>query len=282
MQSLTFNMTQIEKLSIIIPFRQSNDRPEALWRLWNQLSYLKKICPESEIIISDQSLFAPISFPAALYFSADYVWNPSRVYSPASCKNAGAKKSSNDLILFLDIDVVPTQNMFGALSLYASRSHFKFIWFPVHFLQQGAVSFREIAKYPHLIEKKWDDQLDQVGFATGIQAFSRHFFLELNGYDESFRGYGCEDIEMLHRASISAGFLDVNKIDEEYIQDYRTKDRNLYRGFRKYFASIIEKKIDTSYIYCFHIWHNRRAKRPYRQMRKQNDEILYRKLNDAL
>lgn len=280
MRDVAVSAVKLEELSIIIPFRQSADRPEALWRLWHQIRYLKKACPQAQLVVSDQSSCVPISAIATFERSIRHVWNPQRVYSPASCKNAGARKADGKKLLFLDIDILPTHRMFTTLAEQFEASAFKMLWFPVHFVNRDAPTFRQFINTPKLMEADLSEVLEQVGYATGIQAFSADFFWQLGGYDENFEGYGCEDLDMIHRSSLAMEWLKPDEIDEEYFCDHRTNIREEYRGFRKKFAEIIESKINTESKYCLHLWHDRRAKRTYRRMRRANDSLLYAKLKD--
>ena len=267
-----------DSLSIIIPFRQSSDRPEAAWRLHYLLRYIRRTLPQAEVLVSDQTSRLPLGAALAHLHDAHYVWRPASIYSPATCKNAGAIAAKRDYLLFLDIDVFPLSDLYKSVAQFIERGG-DFLWFPIHFLGEGEGSYRRVFLKAVSPSHKWSD-IDQVGYATGIQAFSKEFFMRVGGYDEIFKGYGCEDIEMLHRCSLHLGWLRPYDIDETYLEDYRTKNREDYRGFRKVFAQIVEDILDTSRIYGLHVWHNRRAKRRYRRMRISNDRVLVSRLRE--
>lgn len=268
----------LSDLSIVVPFRQSLDRPDALWRLFLLTGYLARTCPDAEIIVSDQSAPIPVARLATLPKRVRHVWNPENIYSPASCKNEGARAAARRFILFLDVDVVPTTALYSAIMRLMATPQFRMLWFPVHFLKKDAIDFPTLIRSCEINGTFRINHFDQVGFTTGIQFFSNPFFWSLGGYDESFRGYGCEDIEMLHRCNLALNWLQRNEIDNDYLEDFRTKDRAEYRGFRLKFAEILEGQLDTSEIYALHVWHDRRARRLYRQMRRHNDALLMRRL----
>lgn len=275
----TFGQRAFEGLTVVIPVRQSIDRPDAAVRLRHLLCYLRRACPSVQIVVSEQSLPLPVCGGLALYHGAAWVWHPTWVYSPAACKNAGAKAVRTDFLLFLDVDVLPTQHLWQALAKAMQVPPLQAMWFPVHFLSQTAPEHHILAASLDLHARDWTGDLDQVGFATGIHFFSRDFFRSLGGYDESFRGYGCEDIEMIHRCAMALGWLAPEEIDQDYLQDHRTKDRQQYRGFRKAFAEMLEARMPVDVPYCLHSWHPRRNKRLYRRMRLQNDKLLREKLS---
>lgn len=269
-------------LSIIVPLRQSFDRPDALWRLFLLLGYLSRTCPHAEVIVSDQSAPIPAARLVPLPKHVRHVWNPSKIYSPASCKNAGAAASERKFLLFLDVDVVPTKSLYSAVGKLIAAQQCSMLWFPVHFLKKETVDFATLIRSCETNGTFRINHFDQVGLATGIQFFSTGLFQSLGGYDESFRGYGCEDIEMLHRCTLALNWLRSDEINESYLEDFRTKDRSKYRGFRLRFAEILEEKLDTSDIYALHAWHDRRTRRLYRQMRKHNDKLLRRRLTSPI
>lgn len=274
----TSTTKRFSDLSIVVPFRQSLDRPDALWRLFLLVGYLTRTCPQAEVIVSDQSAAIPAARLATLSKRVRHVWNPSKIYSPASCKNAGAMASDRRFVLFLDVDVIPTRFLYAAIGQLMASCQFQMLWFPVHFLKKNTADFLTLVRSCEVDGTFCVNHFDQIGFTTGIQLFSADFFRDLGGYDESFRGYGCEDIEMLHRCTLALRWLRPNEIDNDYLEDFRTKDRSEYRGFRLKFAEILESQLDTTNIYALHAWHDRRAKRVYRQMRKHNDALLRRRL----
>lgn len=271
----------LSRITFVIPFRQSFDRPDAMGRLRYLLSYLRQTSPDIKIVISDQTLAAPVAHVVGVAYGARCVWQPKFVYSPASCKNFGAAAVDTEYMLFVDIDVLPTQHLYSELSLLMEYSDIPALWFPVHFLQREAPPYRCLARSKNLHLRDWTNLIDQIGFATGIQFFSRNFFSRMGGYDESFRGYGCEDIEMIHRCALALEWLSPHEIDENYLCDHRTKDRKDYRGFRKKMAEIVESKISSDLVYCVHSWHPRRNKRIYRRLRDRNDKILLKRLNQS-
>lgn len=271
-------------LTIIIPTKQSLIKPDCTARLWSNLyrltrhpAYGKGFC----VWVADSSRYlGGIGVGlACLFWSAHYfkVAEKHRYYSPAQIKNYALKavfdQGCSSHVLFLDVDVLLTDEFIDHV-LGQVAKQVAFDWYPVDFLIKE-LDGRQMQIY---IDNKYLNQIPaskvlQTGYSTGLQLLSQTFFEQTGGYDERFVGYGCEDIELIHRATAILGLRDSMQADSAYYQDDRGYDPSLLQGFRNYFYRLKQQNPLPCRNPC-HFWHVRKNDSDYLKNRKANDDKL--------
>ncbi|HGK6163415.1 TPA: galactosyltransferase-related protein, partial [Neisseria meningitidis] len=204
-------------------------------------------------------------------------------YTPAKIKNAAAIYSFNTLnsnyILFLDVDVLLSENFIQHL-IKKTKTNIAFDWYPVSFLnkQFGIINFILFSYKGNLnIEESF---IIQTGFVTGLQLFNSDFFYKTAGYNESFLGYGCEDIEMIHRATLLLNIRPAFNENHQYFTDDRGYMPSKLTGFRNYFYYLKRDEFSNLQITPKHFWHKRKNKSKYLKNRYQNDVKMIQIMKD--
>lgn len=121
---------------------------------------------------------------------------------PAAARNAGARSSQGDIILFTDADCVPSESWVQHMVAPFAIPEVAGVKGSYRTLQKGVmpllaqVEFEE--RYDLLEESESIDMVD-----THAAAFRRHVFLQSGGFDEGFEAASNEDTELSYRLSRS-------------------------------------------------------------------------------
>lgn len=265
--------------TIAILTKQSHIKKDCFFRLFCNLSRLRKLDKNADIIVADSSrgigrfLIRLIS----RIHRADYQYIPPnyRYYSPSHIKNRVAKyvfDQGKEYIFFLDIDVLMNLSTLNYVRRLI-KNQIGFYWVPIKFTNR-TVSNREMLKYICTSQetKVEDKHILQTGFVTGIQLIQRDLFLSLNGYNETLQGYGGEDIEFIHRATLALKMRNPFSPDSCYFIDDKGYDLSSLIGFRNFYRTLYYKHFED--IHLHHFWHKRKNKSAYLRNRGVNDQIM--------
>ncbi len=158
--------------------------------------------------------------------SVRHVWHPDTGFTAAAARNLGAYLSNGDYFVFLDGDCVPGRSFVAAHTLLAERGYFvngsrvllserltsQVLKARMDLLDQS-ISFWLLAwlrgdsnKLLHMLTWPWSLFRLKQGFRwRGIRSCNmavwREDFLAVNGFDETFEGWGHEDADLVLRLS---------------------------------------------------------------------------------
>ena len=152
-----------------------------------------------------------------------------------------------------------------------------FYWFAVDFLNQEY----QLRKMLNFARNPNANRLDlknviQTGYVTGAQFFSLDFFKKIGGYNERFYGYGCEDIEMIHRATLILGLRKPIVLGDVYYTDDRGYNPEHLVGFRNFYFNYKQCKDDRflQFDNPKHFYHSRKNRSKYLKKREVNDRLM--------
>jgi len=180
----------------------------------------------------------------------------------ASARNRGAAEAGGEILLFLDDDVIPAPDLLaqhlaahaaaaepvavvGALPFPPDAPRSSFLWY---LERSGHYDlYRHPGKYP--------GGRPPMPPMNGNSSIPRELFFRVGGYDEAFRQYGSEDLELgwrLARAGVrfvyrpqAVGVHDHIKDFARFCADMEVAGASLIRVYRKYPAIKAAKKIDV-------------------------------------
>lgn len=272
------SINEQDRITVVIPFKATFTKLDAVIRLVANCLHLRRMGFRS-VMVADGSTFKwPIRLLTAALGAKHVAVDCPGCYSPSTIKNAAAARACNDgHLLFLDVDVLLTERAVHSVRQQVSEG-VAFSWVPVVFLDRPHSTGRMLRHgigggiAPDIRKRV------QVGYTTGIQLIEIGLFRALGGYREAFQGYGCEDIEMIHRAT---GALDQRPVFErgsDYYLDVRSHDLSALAGFRKCFYEM-RKDIPLASM-PLHFWHKRKNKTEYMRKRKINDQLLIEMMVD--
>jgi len=162
-----------------------------------------------------------------------------RQKSLARARNKGALNATGKYLLFLDDDILPSENhferhleihsVFDNAIVTANRDFSESFIKEANKTPFGRYKLRYDYKWTDDIELKETNVIPGVFFSEDLAGFScsmpRTIFEELNGFNEAFTDAGCEDSEFFRRAHSSGKTLLFDK--ENYCEHNETDNLNL-------------------------------------------------------
>jgi hypothetical protein len=227
----------LNKTSLIITvFNRSHLIRKALLSLKNQ-----SVKPH-ELILSDdgstEDIFESIKdIVSVLEFPVKYVRQENKGFRLAKKRNNGVRNSNGDLIIFLDQDLIHTNNLIKTFIENSKEKRFLTgmpIWLPEE--KSNAITedkiinnnfrsliscdekttidkqFKKDKRYYYLHKMRLTNQPRLRG---GVCAINRKDFELINGYDEKFIGWGAEDDDVGNRL-YKLGVEGYNPFKDEY------------------------------------------------------------------
>ena len=118
---------------------------------------------------------------------------------PARARNLGAQNAQGDILFFVDADVVIPSDAFSQIETAFNNDHHLTALFGCYDDEPGETNFLSQYKnlFHHYVHQR--SQEEASTFWAGCGAIRRKVFLELGGFDESYRKPCIEDIELGYR-----------------------------------------------------------------------------------
>ncbi|MDE5073666.1 MAG: glycosyltransferase [Trichodesmium sp. St19_bin2] len=178
--------------SIIIPTYNRLGILEKCLRALESQTYEQHITEYEVIVVDDGSTDDTIPWlkANATEFPHLQLW-PQSHQGPAAARNLGVEVARGNFIIFIDSDLVVTDNFLQAhantLIQYGKKSNRIFTY--------GRVINTCNFDFPTLEPLKLTD-FSAAFFATGNVAIARHWLIEAGLFDTNFNQYGWEDLEL--------------------------------------------------------------------------------------
>jgi len=178
--------------SIIIPTYNRLGILEKCLRALESQTYEQPITEYEVIVVDDGSTDDTIPWLEAnvTEFPHLQLW-PQSHQGPAAARNLGVEVARGNFIIFIDSDLVVTDNFLQAhantLIKYGKKSNRIFTY--------GRVINTCNFDFPSLEPYKLTD-FSAAFFATGNVAIARHWLIEAGLFDTNFQEYGWEDLEL--------------------------------------------------------------------------------------
>ena len=188
-------------LSLIIPAHNSS---QTLPRLLDSID--QERIKNLEIIIVDDSstdntekFFNNSHAPVRGNY---YFYRLKKNLGPAHARNYGAQKANGEVLVFLDADVVVMPGTLKEVVRIFTEDKYKVAATGVWDKKQEGISFfpkfKALRDWSYWVNERKADSYYYL-FSTRIAAIRRDVFLQLGGFNESFRGADVEDIEFTYR-----------------------------------------------------------------------------------
>lgn len=247
------------KLSVVIP---THNRPGTLRNTLAALGEQTLPTSDFEVIVvddgSDESYRREIR---SLRDSFEFDLIEKEQGGLASARNRGADQAKGDILHFLDDDVIPAADSLEQhLATHAARTEpvavVGALPFPPHVEMNAFLWYIERSGHYDLYKhpRKYPGGKPPMPPMNGNSSISRELFIRIGRYDESFRQYGSEDLELGYRLARSGvsfvynpravGYHDHTKDFPRFCADMETAGASLILVYRKYPDIKAPKKID--------------------------------------
>ncbi|MFZ0390300.1 MAG: glycosyltransferase [Calditrichia bacterium] len=218
------------------------NRKENLKKVLISLNYQSRIV--DEVIISDDGSQEDI--PAAvrevlpeLKFKVKYIRQEDKGFRAGKCRNNAIRESGGDYLLFIDQDIIATENYVKTFFKKKQADTF-LVAYPVHLTetQSSQMSFEKIRNmkfenlltppqvrkihkqflkdgYEYVIKRIFRTRSYKPKLRSGVFGVYREQIIKVNGFDENYQGWGNEDDD-LGRRLYKAGLIGHNPFYSEF------------------------------------------------------------------
>ncbi|WP_423923372.1 glycosyltransferase family 2 protein [Candidatus Poriferisodalis sp.] len=214
-------------VSVVITYFEAPEALELTLAALERQTYPRDLF---EVVIVDDGSRVTLETPSHCPFEIRVVHQEDLGFGLARARNTGVKAASNDIIAFLDCDMMPEAGwMAGHARWHHAASDVLTLGFRAHVdvagIDADAVRNR-IGSLSDLFAGRAVDRPEWIEFhmvrtneltsdaddlfrvvTGGNLGVSRSFFELVGGYDESFTQWGCEDTEFGYRAFTRGGVL---------------------------------------------------------------------------
>ena len=175
------------------------------WRLANLLASLtpqiREVGQSSMVVVASGSTPEILDDYRAIanqYETTLCSFRDPRGFNVSRSRNCGAKLAPpSRFIWFLDVDMLVPPGFLALLRRKLEQEPTAY-WLPsyAYLPRKAAGGELSVSQLGRLFQRKWTS----VGPAYGHCAVERSWFHQVRGFDESFRGWGEEDLDLWHRA----------------------------------------------------------------------------------
>lgn len=276
------------KLSIIIPFGLSKERPFIKERLFKKIHSFKSDENLEFIFVEGFSsenfdTKTKIEQKGHIYLKDE----KQKAFSQGACRNLGALKASSKVLLFLDIDCFLSQkSLEKILELIKIRKidekEDEFFLLPCLYLSKEGSEFLNSVD-----EALWDTLaqndilraekkiVQNLATVSSVLVVNKQKFLELGGFDENFLGHGYEDFDFLARLMLKT--LSFEKMPRNLAYDARNWNFDTYEGFRAFFSILGYESMFLG-LYALHFYHEAINQNGYFDNREKNHTLFFKRL----
>lgn len=200
-------MSDIET-SIIMPTHNRKHILKKSLKALNQQTY--SAANYEIIVIDDGSTDGTGNMVKNLDLKPELIYKYQSQSGPAAARNHGIKIAGGQFIIFIDDDIIVTPDF--------AKSHIQEQKKQKNIIVHGPVIYTNNPEHPTDADKKLGDY-SSAYFATGNVSIRKQYLLEVGLFNEDFREYGWEDLEMGQRLQQ----LNLKKIKTEDARGYHLK-----------------------------------------------------------
>lgn len=198
-------------VSVIVP---TFERRESLRRLLEALAAQTLPANQFEVLVSiDGSRDGTLEMLESFRAPYPLRWQWARNRGRAAACNAAIRRAAGEIVLMLDDDMEPTRGLLAAHRRAHSAGVTRCVLGPVPFRIRGTDQ-----PFRRHVGAKFNEHLQRLGqpehqfvlrdFYSGNTSVRRKLLLEVGLFDEDFRAYGNEDLELGYRLIASGVTLD--------------------------------------------------------------------------
>lgn len=267
----------MNELTVVIPFATRKHDKDCLLRLKNAVACFDAN-PFVDVLVYDTTVSPDYSASDIIRQQSHvrYVHNPQKgLFSPGKVRNLAVGCVETEYLLFFDGDHLCSPSFIDGLpdkikALKQMGPH-AFLMFPFLYLTRGmTASFS--GNFSDCLDsylKGENHKVEAIALSTCCLLLNRQHFLDLGGFNESYRGHGCEDFDLVHKLCT---LYPSCQRPADYYLDEKQRFPVHYQGFRRYFAYFALPHLFTG-DFVLHQWHPR-PPIAYHKQRNHNEALL--------
>ncbi len=260
-------------ISLIVPLRFGNtlfDGPIRLEKLLQSVpaDLFEVVVVDYGSAVEEATIVKSIT---SRYAHARYVYVPAShaPFSAGIARNVGAEHARHSTIMFNDVDVLCSQEMYRRIHDEAEARDighsYDFFSIPIAFL-----TYEGVQEYSELHEANSESKADalfqyhlirgnsqfllNMAYSGSTIVVSRNLYLSIGGTNAEFHGHGAEDFEVKLRLT---SYRPVGVRPLDFYRNTKTNQLQDFVGFRSY-LSLYGYEVFFRGIYMVHLWHPRR------------------------
>ncbi|NYT79812.1 glycosyltransferase [Alcaligenaceae bacterium] len=274
-------------LTVIIPLRATSSRPDVIERLNYQVENSER-CNDVDFLVVDDGSAAP--FDDQIKETCERngmrlirLETSDKLFSFGRCRNVGVSQSTTPFVMFLDVDLVPYDDFYKDLineievrELHNDVSDFIMVGV-IYLTKQGTQQYFDTTpklrkqKFTHALLEDNHAIIEKFSTGTSVTVYSRPWYMAHGGVDESFEGWGYEDLEFNCRMiRLSKKF----PLPSEFSKDYRNfKNIVEYKGWKSIYRLFGDLTFYKG-IVLFHAWHPVETNGDYMKRKGANEKLF--------
>jgi len=252
--------------TIIVPIRTKSIQSQNIRRLYRLLNTI----PDTfEVIVVDDGSPAKVSKQIEHLVSRHhlvrylYISSAFKSFSLARARNYGAIHASTPVVIFHDVDFLAPTETYSKLTHEVGRCQLatepkNFFCVPVAFLTPKGTD-RFLKKEEVSLKESMSEDYRAIVYGSSCLVMNRAHLLSIGGHDESYKGHGAEDFELLHRLGT---LFPIAEKPKQYSTNFGSGTIDEYKGFRAYFALFGKSAYEKDIVFV-HLYHPKRNIRGY-------------------
>ena len=139
--------------------------------------------------------------------------DPGEHFSAARARNFGASKASNNHLVFLDVDCIPSVQFFEQILIQGIANNTLIMGNPRYLLKSLEPNFPVDSLFENSIHHPHRPKINGSMIADDYMLFwslafyiPKHLFQKLEGFDEKYCGYGAEDTDLSLKLKYTPGY----------------------------------------------------------------------------
>ncbi|MCJ8311396.1 MAG: hypothetical protein HRU38_14575 [Saccharospirillaceae bacterium] len=294
----------ISTLSLIYPVHINSNSRYILNRLQlcltnnngylNQAEHVVVLSGETKYVKKATALLGELNQSNIKIINTDFSTGP---YSPGTARNIGIKTSKGEYLLFWDIDLIGSPQLFNDIKTQLTKIKAN----PQHFCMYPCLYLTKQSSQLILKQKKTINQdsdlnqsifstifnqvnsaakncIEHIALPTSTLLCQKAHLLKLGNFDEKFIGHKGEDLELIHRLVINNPIYGIPK---DYLTDHASKNPSKQQGFRMLFSKYSAQNL-TNHCYTVHLSHSTRLGSKYKNNQNNNMDYLLTKMQQSL
>jgi len=234
--------SNVPSISYIIPYRNADKRNNSINTVLNNIRAQR--FPNIEMIVAEQDFATKcdINTMYPIQYLLSKSMNPAQQFCKGAAFNLGASNAHFNLILH-DADIIVPRNYTALLYDILLNDESCHLGKQVLYLtEESTNNVNNINKVT--ITEQCDHAVDY--FEGGSLAIRKSTYIDVGGFDENFKAYGCEDCDFYERIKNNSKFREERTIKMIHLWHDRTPGWEAYHKKNKEYLSSVKLKYNIS------------------------------------